>query len=59
MNYGHVLIHESQARSLQASGLPIVLSQALYAIVGAVALQKGGEVAKDVAQDRILEPLGL
>jgi len=30
----------------------------LYAIVGAVALERGGEVANKVVQDKILEPLG-
>lgn len=44
--------------NLEASGFPIVMTQALYAIVGAVALQKGGEVATDVVRDRILRPLG-
>ncbi|KAL9128769.1 MAG: hypothetical protein Q9217_002618 [Psora testacea] len=48
-----------KATNLQASGLPIVLQQALYAIIGAVALQKGGQVANDVVRDRILSPLGL
>jgi large subunit ribosomal protein L15 len=36
-----------------------VLSQALYAIVGAVALQRGGEVAIRMVKERILAPLGL
>jgi large subunit ribosomal protein L15 len=30
----------------------------LYAIVGAVALEQGGEVANKVVQDKILAPLG-
>lgn len=30
----------------------------LYAIVGAVALEKGGEAANKVVQDKILTPLG-
>ena len=30
----------------------------LYAIVGAVALERGGEVANKVVQVKILEPLG-
>lgn len=30
----------------------------LYAIVGAVALEKGGEAANKVVQDKILAPLG-
>ncbi|CAF9930667.1 hypothetical protein IMSHALPRED_008247 [Imshaugia aleurites] len=46
-------------RSLESSGLPRVTSGALYAIVGAIALQRGGEVAEDVVRERILRPLGL
>jgi|TARA_R110002003_G_scaffold534_6_gene20231 large subunit ribosomal protein L15 len=30
----------------------------LYAIVGAVALERGGELANKVVQDKILGPLG-
>ncbi|KAL6722238.1 hypothetical protein ACLMJK_001345 [Lecanora helva] len=45
--------------NLQASGIHIVLAQALYAIVGAVALQRGGEVANVVVKERILNPLRL
>ncbi len=45
--------------NLRNSGWPVVASQALYAIVGAIALQKGGEVANNVVQERILSPLGL
>jgi large subunit ribosomal protein L15 len=30
----------------------------LYAIVGAVALEKGGEIANKIVQDKILSPLG-
>lgn len=52
-------IYIFQMTNLQGSGLPIVISQALYAIVGAVALQKGGDAANTVARERILEQLGL
>ena len=45
--------------NLKGSGLPVVSSQALYAIVGAIALQKGGVVANNVVQERLLSPLGL
>ena len=41
------------------SGVEVVLTQALYAIVGAISLQKGGEVANRIARERILGPLGL
>ena len=43
---------------MEGSGQDAVLSQALYAIVGAVALQNGGEVANRVARERILNPYG-
>ncbi|KAJ5104739.1 hypothetical protein NUU61_002086, partial [Penicillium alfredii] len=45
--------------NLYRSGLELVLANALYAVVGAVSLEKGGKVANKVAQDRILEPLGV
>ena len=48
-----------QAHDLNVSGIDLVLQQALYAIIGAVSLQKGGQVANKIAQDRILRPLGL
>lgn len=41
------------------SGIDVILTQALYAIVGAVSLQNGGEVANRIARERILAPLGL
>ncbi|EOA84120.1 uncharacterized protein SETTUDRAFT_42814 [Exserohilum turcica Et28A] len=47
-----------RADQLQASGLESVLMTSLYAIVGAVALERGGEVANKVVQDKILTPLG-
>lgn len=37
----------------------MIITQALYAIVGAVALQKGGEAANNVVRDKILTPLGV
>lgn len=48
-----------QTHDLQASGIDTVLRDTLYAIVGAIALQKGGEVAKQIVRARILRPLGL
>ncbi len=44
---------------LKESGIPMIITQALYAIVGAVALQKGGEAANNVVRDKILTPLGV
>ncbi|KAL8932895.1 MAG: hypothetical protein Q9211_006069 [Gyalolechia sp. 1 TL-2023] len=40
------------------SGVEIILTQALYAIVGAISLEKGGEFANRIARERILAPLG-
>ncbi|KAJ5089133.1 hypothetical protein N7532_007817 [Penicillium argentinense] len=44
--------------NLNESGIELVLGQTLYAIIGAIALEKGGQVANKVARERILEPLG-
>ena len=44
---------------LESSGVDVVLAQTIYAIVGAVALQKGRDVATKLAKERILAPLGL
>jgi large subunit ribosomal protein L15 len=48
----------SQADNLLGSGLESVSSTTLYAIIGAIALERGGEVANKITQDKILEPLG-
>ena len=45
--------------NLSGSGLELVMAQAMYAIVGAVSLERGGVVAERVVKDRILGPLGL
>jgi large subunit ribosomal protein L15 len=42
-----------------ASGLEVVLATSIYAIIGAIALQKGGAVAARVTRERILKPLGI
>ncbi|KAF2467881.1 uncharacterized protein BDR25DRAFT_344633 [Lindgomyces ingoldianus] len=47
-----------RADNLQGSGIDAVLSTSLYAIVGAVALERGGDLANKIAQDKILSPLG-
>ena len=44
---------------MKASGIPIILSQALYAIVGALSLQRGGVVTNDIVKEKILSQLGL
>lgn len=45
--------------NMRVSGEPAVMTHAMYAIIGAIALQKGGKVANNVARERILRPLGL
>jgi len=37
----------------------MVYAQALYAIIGALALEQGGQVANRIARERILQPVGL
>lgn len=44
---------------MKTSGIDVVLSQSLMAIIGALALQKGGEVANSVAREKVLKPLGI
>ncbi|KAL8960351.1 MAG: hypothetical protein Q9193_002933 [Seirophora villosa] len=46
-------------KRFEVSGVDGVLTQALYAIVGAVSLQNGGGVGNRVCRERILGPLGL
>lgn len=59
MFYLHVVsTNLVQADNLHGSGIESVLMTSLYAIVGAVALQQGGEVANKLVQDKILAPLG-
>jgi large subunit ribosomal protein L15 len=47
-----------RADNLQGSGQEIVLMTSLYAIVGAVAMERGGEEANKLVQNKILAPLG-
>lgn len=49
---------KSQADDLQASGQESVYMTTLYAVVGAIALERGGEAANKVCQEQILSPLG-
>lgn len=44
---------------IEKSGVELVLAEALYAVIGAIALQRGAAEAKKVARERILGPLGL
>lgn len=45
--------------NLDGSGRDVVYTASLYAILGAVALQKGGEFANHIARDRVLKSLGI
>ncbi|CBF78007.1 hypothetical protein AN8794.2 [Aspergillus nidulans FGSC A4] len=44
--------------NLEASGVEVVLAHTLYALIGALSLEKGNLVANKVARERILAPLG-
>jgi len=48
-----------KAENLLGSGQEVVVAQAIYAIIGAVALERGGEVANRIAREKVLEPLGV
>ncbi|KAF2437168.1 hypothetical protein EJ08DRAFT_602148 [Tothia fuscella] len=48
-----------KADNLLGSGQDVVLAQALYGIIGALALERGGEVAARITKEKILEPLGV
>lgn len=43
--------------NLKVSGIPVVMSGALYAIIGAIALQHGGKVASKIVRERIIRKL--
>ncbi|KAK4239552.1 ribonuclease-III-like-domain-containing protein [Achaetomium macrosporum] len=44
--------------NLESSGLTVVLNTSLFAIIGAISLQHGAEVAQQVFRDKILRRLG-
>jgi large subunit ribosomal protein L15 len=44
---------------LEGSGIEAVLTTTMYAVIGAIALQKGGDIAAQVTRERILKPLGI
>lgn len=48
-----------QPNNLDASGADLVYTQALLAVIGALALEQGSAVAARMARERILLPLGL
>jgi large subunit ribosomal protein L15 len=43
--------------SLEKSGINVVLNTSLLAIIGAISLQRGGEVAGRIVRERILRRL--
>ncbi|KAK5162920.1 uncharacterized protein LTR77_011081 [Saxophila tyrrhenica] len=45
--------------NLKSSGEDVVLAHTMYSIIGALAMQRGGEMAAKTARERILKPLGL
>lgn len=48
-----------KADNLSGSGIDLVTAQAVYAIIGAISLERGGEIANRIAREQILRPLGL
>lgn len=48
-----------QPDSLQASGLEMVITQAVFAIVGAIALERGGGDANRIVREHVIGPLGV
>ena len=52
------MTNDRQADNLKGSGIESVLMTSLYAVVGAVALERGGEIANKIVQEKILVPLG-
>ncbi|KAK5056668.1 hypothetical protein LTR84_012200 [Exophiala bonariae] len=51
--------HPKYQDNLEASGSDLVYSQALMAVIGALALEQGSAVANRIAREKILFPLGL
>lgn len=47
----------AQVADLKSSGVAPVMSGAIYAIVGAIALQHGGKAASRVVRERILKKI--
>ncbi|KAH8805836.1 ribonuclease-III-like-domain-containing protein [Xylogone sp. PMI_703] len=46
-------------RDMISSGIDTVMTSTIYAIIGAIALQKGGDMAGQIARERVLKPLGV
>ncbi len=50
-------LRDMQPENLEASGLVSVLNTSVFAIVGAISLQQGAEVASKVVREKILKRL--
>ena len=48
-----------QVNKLDHSGIDVVLTTCMYAIIGVIALHRGGAVASEVAREKVLKPLGI
>ncbi|PNS21129.1 hypothetical protein CAC42_3467 [Sphaceloma murrayae] len=44
---------------LKASGVDTILAHTIYAIIGAISLQRGGDTTTKLVKERLLAPLGL
>lgn len=44
---------------LSGSGIHMICAQAIFAIIGALALEQGGVVANRIARERVLAPAGM
>lgn len=44
---------------MRTSGIDNVTAGAIYAIIGAVAMQKGGQVANEMIRKKVLQPMGV
>jgi len=53
------LFNKIQIENLDRSGVDVVLTSSLYAVIGAIGLEKGMDVANQVTRDKILKPLGI
>ena len=51
--------NSGKMRNLEGSGIDVILTTTVYAIIGAIALQRGGAVAAEVARERVLKRLGV
>lgn len=58
MSISNSVFVSSQHDDLTESGIDTILTQTMYAIIGAVALEKGGLIGNQITRERILKPLG-